>query len=83
MNLADVLNGNIKVGKHSSITYKGQVYRGEKAIKELAEKEVGNGNDSAPAAPKTTRKRRSSSRSSRKTTQPKQEQPSENDGDQS
>lgn len=57
MNLADVLNGNIKIGKNTSITYNGQVYRGEKAIKELAEKEVGNGTDSAPAAAKPKQRR--------------------------
>lgn len=42
MNLANILNGTEKVGKHSSITFNGQVYRGEKAIKELARKTVGN-----------------------------------------
>lgn len=66
MNLADVLNGNIKIGKNTAITYNGQVYRGEKAIKELAQKEVGsnsevtNGTDSEPAATKTRSRRRSS-----------------------
>lgn len=77
MNLADVLAGKVKVTALTSITYKGQVYRGEKAIKALAEKEVGNGNDSEPAAtkPKTTRKRRSSRKAA--------EKPAEQPGDQS
>lgn len=71
MNLANILNGTEKVGKHSSITFNGQVYRGEKAIKELARKTVGNSqevvtNDRPKAATKPrTRNTRSRATSSK------------------
>ncbi|MFA5172598.1 MAG: hypothetical protein WC426_13635 [Sulfuriferula sp.] len=70
MNLANILNGTEKVGKHSSITFNGQVYRGEKAIKELARKTVGNSqevvtNDRPATASTKPRTRNTRSRASK------------------
>lgn len=78
--LQDFLDGKAKVTPRTSITFKGQVYRGKQILElaktQLGESEVKNGQDSEPAAkPKRTYRRR------RKAAEPKPEpeQPADSD----